>query len=246
MASKSAQDAATPRSFDPQAYLQGTFKAKGIGTWNKLYLRFLEDQPDLEILVVGAGAPDFVAALEAKRRVALDVGEGYRAGFEAAGATFVMADIETDSIDQLGLFDVVICSDVLEHLLEPRLALAKMAARIRPTGAFFAHVPNEFRLSHMLRVMLGKEEAPLFHKGCNEWDDPHLRRFTERGFDRFLASEFTHRLPIHDLKFPAPARLAARLLGHAPYALQPGPTFIATRDAATFAHYAARKAALRR
>ena len=246
MSPEAAAKAAPQPSFDPQAYLQQTFKSKGIGTWNKLYLKFLENQPDLEILVVGAGAPDFVAALSAKRRVALDVGEDYRTAFEEAGATFVVANIETDPIDQLGQFDVVICSDVLEHLLEPRIALGKMAAQLRPTGALFAHVPNEFRLGHVLRVMLGKSEAPLFHEGCNEWDDPHIRRFTERGFDRFLASEFEHRLAIHDLKFTTSARLAARLLGRAPYALQPGPTFIASRDSATLAHYAERKAAIRR
>ncbi len=232
-------------TFDPQAYLQKTFRSKGIGTWNKLYLKFLEDRPDLEVLVIGAGAPDFVAAMSVKRRVALDVGADYREGFEAAGATFIVANIETDPIDHLGQFDVVICSDVLEHLLEPRIALARMAARLRPTGALFAHVPNEFRLGHVIRVMLGKSEAPLFHKGCNEWDDPHLRRFTERGFDRFLASEFEYRLAIHDLKFTTSARLAARLLGRAPYAMQPGPTFIATRNEATLADYSRRKAGIR-
>jgi 2-polyprenyl-3-methyl-5-hydroxy-6-metoxy-1,4-benzoquinol methylase len=41
-----------------------------------------------------------------------------------------------------GTFDVITCFDVLEHLLEPRQVMEKVAKWLKPGGVFFVQVPN--------------------------------------------------------------------------------------------------------
>lgn len=229
--------AADAMAYNPEAYLSDAFTARGIGTWYKLYLRFLEDDPDIEILDIGAGSPDFLKAVSARRRMALDVSDLFRADFESAGIGFCKADIERDPIDDLGRFDVIICSDVFEHLVSPQVALDKIARALRPEGVLFAHVPNEFRLGHMVRVMLGRTESLRFHRNQEEWTDPHLRRFTEVGFRKFLGTAFRFNLRLHDLKYGRRNRFLQRLLGDVPYCLQPGPTYVSTNSEAAWTRY---------
>lgn len=212
------------------SYLDQAFTDRGLARWRRHYLRFLRDMDDVAVLDVGAGSPDFLRALPARRRVALDIGERYREAFEAAGVEFAARDIERDPIDDLGRFDVAICSDVFEHLFDPRAALERIADALTPGGVLFAHVPNEFTAGHVLRVMLGRGESLAFHKGQEEWTDPHLRRFTDVGFRKFLALRFRHALPIHDLARRKWARRLAWLSGSVPYCMDPGPTYIATND----------------
>jgi len=222
---------------NPEAYLSDAFTARGIGTWYKLYLRFLEDDPDIEILDIGAGSPDFLKAVSARRRMALDVSDLFRVDFESAGIGFCKADIERDPIDGLGRFDVIVCSDVFEHLVSPQVALDKITRALKPEGVLFAHVPNEFRLGHMARVMLGRAESLRFHRNQEEWTDPHLRRFTEVGFRKFLGTAFRFNLRLHDLKYGRRNRILQRLLGDVPYCLQPGPTYLSTNSEATWRRY---------
>lgn len=53
----------------------------------------------------------------------------------------IVADIETYQPEE-GSFDLVFCSDVLEHLARPELAFAHMAAALKPGGRLQIGVPN--------------------------------------------------------------------------------------------------------
>lgn len=222
-------------------YLRDVHVSKGVGTWRGLYLTLLDEVRPGSVLDVGAGTPDFLARVTAARRVAVDVGDRYAEDFRAAGIDFHLRDVEREGLDDLGPFDVAVCSDVLEHLRDPAGALRHIAAALAPDGALIAHVPNEFTLRHLVRVALGGGEAVAFHAGVPEWADPHLRRFTAGGFERFLHLAFRHLLPLHDLRYGRAARVARALAGRVPYGLAPGPTFVATNDAATLARYAEAK-----
>jgi SAM-dependent methyltransferase len=83
-----------------------------------------------------------------------------------AGATYV-ADI-TRPIDAIadGRFDFVVCTEVLEHTLQPFDAVAEIHRVLRPGGLLFLSVPFNFRI-----------HGPL----------PDCWRFTEHGLRALLA-----------------------------------------------------------
>ncbi len=230
------------------SYLRDVLDKKGLGSTRRLILRILERHRDLfgdSILEVGAGMPDFLERVPMVRRMALDVEPYYAEAFRAAGIEFVLRDLEREELDDLGSFDVVVCTDVFEHLLRPAEALSRIARVMAPKGVLFSHVPNEFGLRKTIRVMLGREESVHWHVGQPEWADPHLRRFTDLGYRRFLELRFRHNLRLNALKPSRYERPFNRLGLRAPYCLQAGPTYLSTDDAdlaATFLERAGRRA----
>jgi SAM-dependent methyltransferase len=168
--------------------------------------------------------------------VAVDVGRRYAEDFASRGIEFACRDLEKDGLDDLGPVDVAICSDVFEHLINPAAALDRIADVLGESGILFSHVPNEYRLGHIVRVMLSRSETVLFHKGkgAHEWSDPHFRRFSDTGYRSFLSQRFAHNLKLSDLRYGWPARLVCRLGMAVPYCLQGGPTYASTNDPRIF------------
>jgi SAM-dependent methyltransferase len=214
------------------AYLDTAFTPKGVGGWRKVYLAIIDALGPHCVLEAGAGAPDFMLQVHAPKRIAVDVGAKYKAAFQQAGVEFAERDLDRDTLAGLGPVDVAVCSDVFEHLVHPARALAALCDVLRPQGVLLSHVPNEYRLAPTLGVMFGRREATQFHQGAREWDDPHVRRFTDRGFRAFLESRFAHNLALTPLRYGRPARLFKALGLSPPYCLQGGPTYASTNDAA--------------
>lgn len=90
-------------------------------------------------------------------------------------------------------FDIVVCLDILEHLLEP-LSVLKDAKRIlRDDGTIVISVPNHFYWPMRLLQLLGKGiiwRGILSDHGAiyDEWNYMHIRFFTYKGFRRFLGA----------------------------------------------------------
>jgi SAM-dependent methyltransferase len=216
--------------YDARAYLDTSFRAKGIGGWRRLYLSFIQDLAPCSVIELGAGAPEFLEQVEAGRRIAVDIGRRYAEAFRERGIGFVCRDLERDSLADLWPADVAICSDVFEHLINPNQALENISVMLGERGVLFSHVPNEYRLGHVLKVMLDRSDTVRFHNGNAEWDDPHFRRFSNRGFRRFLARHFRYNIPLADLNYDRPARLVRALGLRVPYCLSGGPTYASTND----------------
>ncbi len=87
-------------------------------------------------------------------------------------------------------FDVVICKDILEHLLEPLLVLHEVRRVLKPDGYVIISVPNHFALPMRLRMLFGRgliyRSLLGGHDDYEEWNYMHIRFFTFRGFKRFL------------------------------------------------------------
>jgi len=89
-------------------------------------------------------------------------------------------------------FDIVVCSDILEHLLEPLLVLKEAMRVLRDDGVVVISVPNHFYWPMRLRFLFGKGiiwRGPLIDHGVDyqEWNYMHIRFFTYKGFRQFLA-----------------------------------------------------------
>ena len=82
-----------------------------------------------------------------------------------------LLDIEKDKIGEK--FDVVLCLETLQHLFDPKTALRKAAAAVKPSGELVVSLPNEFHIVARIKFLLG-----LSHLGhFNHW---HIRLFTPK------------------------------------------------------------------
>jgi SAM-dependent methyltransferase len=88
-------------------------------------------------------------------------------------------------------FDLIVCNDILEHLLEPLLVLKEAVRVLCDDGTIVISVPNHFYWPMRLRLLVGKgivwrgilsDHGALYH----EWDYMHIRFFTYKGFRQFL------------------------------------------------------------
>ena len=71
-------------------------------------------------------------------------------------------------------FDVIIFSDVLEHLKRPDVILTRFKRYLNPDGFVIASIPNVARLEFRIKMLFGKfdyEESGILSKG-------HLKFFT--------------------------------------------------------------------
>jgi 2-polyprenyl-3-methyl-5-hydroxy-6-metoxy-1,4-benzoquinol methylase len=102
----------------------------------------------------------------------------------AAQAREVLSEVVTGDIETLELnwqpatFDVLILSEVLEHLVEPRQVVKKLARYIRPGGMVLASSPNISHWRVIRELVLGHFQ--LTDKGV--FDRTHLRWFTPESF----------------------------------------------------------------
>lgn len=86
-----------------------------------------------------------------------------------------VANIENDQLPDIGLFDYVIFSDVIEHLVEPSKTLEKVKKLLKKDGSVIFSIPN---MAHMgVRLMLLKGRFSYAKTGL--LDDTHLHFYDE-------------------------------------------------------------------
>jgi SAM-dependent methyltransferase len=88
-------------------------------------------------------------------------------------------------------FDIVVCKDILEHLLEPLYVLKEAIRTLQDNGTIVVSVPNHFYWPMRLRILFGKgiiwRGLISDHGSYNsEWNYMHIRFFTYKGFRKFL------------------------------------------------------------
>jgi SAM-dependent methyltransferase len=76
-------------------------------------------------------------------------------------------------------FDLVVCLEVLEHLMWPQDAAAEILRVLRPGGALLATVPNAIFWQRRLELLCGIWNPLGDDRSIAEpWRDPHVRFFT--------------------------------------------------------------------
>mgnify|MGYP002631133589 CR=1 FL=1 len=139
------------------------------------------------LLDVGCGTGTLAALLKKER------GLVEAAGIEIVEAAYHVAKTRLDkvlfgSIEDMDLpyedghFDCILCADVLEHLVEPELALKKLARVLAPDGVIVISIPNiQF---HEAATMLMSGAWTYMDQGI--MDTTHLRFFTRKELGRML------------------------------------------------------------
>jgi SAM-dependent methyltransferase len=129
-------------------------------------LRMIGDVRGKKVLDVGSSQGLVMDELKvAELAVCVDLAEAYLRVAQEHGHRAVVADGEVLPF-QSGTFDVVICSGVLEHVLNPEAVLEEIARLLKQAGTVFVLVPWE--------EDLGQYQA---YKGTYEFT--HLRSFDE-------------------------------------------------------------------
>ncbi len=105
-------------------------------------------------------------------------------------AQSVLTTVHTGDIETMGLpyepetFDVLICSEVLEHLRDPQAVLGRLVKLLKADGIFCASVPNLANWRILFDLICG--EFQYTESGL--MDRTHLRWFTPKSFRRLCES----------------------------------------------------------
>lgn len=100
-------------------------------------------------------------------------------------------------------FDLIVCKDVFEHLLDPVFALGEIYRVLRPGGKLLLHVPNHFPLYGRIKfVFTNNMDTFSFFPGSSRWTFPHIRFYEYQDSIRVLDNNnFTL---INDLSYHFP------------------------------------------
>lgn len=151
------------------------------------YVSALPKGPTARIIELGCGAGG-------TGRLALERGKaGYYLGIEAfepmaARARTVLSRVVVGDIERMelpsdvGLFDALILSEVLEHLASPEQALAKLARTLKPGAMVFASSPNISHWRNIINLIQGRFD----YEKSGMMDYTHLKWFTPASFRRLF------------------------------------------------------------
>ncbi|MBC7339106.1 MAG: glycosyltransferase [Firmicutes bacterium] len=108
-----------------------------------------------------------------------------------------VADIQPPA----GGFDVIVCADVLEHLVDPWSVIARLAKLLSRRGVFVLSLPNLRNLAELARIAEGSWDYSL--EGI--FDRTHLRYFTVARARELVE---TAGLRVHEIYLKPDARLS--------------------------------------
>jgi 2-polyprenyl-3-methyl-5-hydroxy-6-metoxy-1,4-benzoquinol methylase len=146
--------------------------------------------PDQKILELGAGGGDTILAIKelgmAKEVVGIELFKlsGTNQG-HAAIDRMIFADIEKDKIDLSNdYFDVIICGDVLEHLVDPWATMSRLNHWLKPNGTFILSIPNirEFKALYTIYATGNFKYDP----SGGILDKTHLRFFCKKNMKEMM------------------------------------------------------------
>jgi SAM-dependent methyltransferase len=152
---------------------------------HSVLLDFIGDVDGLRVLDVGSSHGGYLTQMRAGQRVALDIAAPFLDAIpEDSGIVRIRADAETLPVGP-GTVDVVIVSDVLEHLLEPERLVQRLMQIATPATRLIVHVPWEENLSRY---------------DSSSYEFTHLRSFTRYTFAQLF---FAFRIARERATYPA-------------------------------------------
>jgi ubiquinone/menaquinone biosynthesis C-methylase UbiE len=137
-----------------------------------------------KILEVGCRAGNLTQFFhDGNEVVGIDVDRNALVEFEKRlGLKSHWVDVDSEDLPFTdGQFDIVVFSEVMEHLRFPQKALKEIARVLQPGGRLVGSVPNAFRLRNRLKFLAGK---PF------ESDPSHLRSYSHTLVRRELGGHF--------------------------------------------------------
>lgn len=157
------------------------------------------------VLDVGCGPPVKLSSLLPDKPLTLQLVDQAQSAPLAAqllpAATFTAANLETIDLDLGRRFDLVICADVIEHLVDPDPCLRFIRRHLSPGGVLLISTPER-------DILRGRD--------CRSCPHPmHVREWNREEFARFLQSrnwQIVSHQNLPQQRTAAPLRLLGGLL----------------------------------
>ena len=144
-------------------------------------------RPGERVLEVGCGAGHVLQHFKGTRRTGIDLSTAMlaRARRRLGDAVTLLQGTAEQLPFQDGSFDVVLCTEVLEHTVDPARVLRELTRVVTPAGRVMVSIPNEATIDRVKRTIrripvLRTLLRTLAAEG-NEW---HLHNFDRAQLDR--------------------------------------------------------------
>jgi 2-polyprenyl-3-methyl-5-hydroxy-6-metoxy-1,4-benzoquinol methylase len=103
-------------------------------------------------------------------------------------------NVETDSLDDISTkYDVILMIDVIEHLVNPEIALRNIATLLKPDGRLIFSVPNMAHVSVRMELLRGN----FNYTKTGLLDDTHLHFYTETSLRRVITNAHYELTALH-------------------------------------------------
>ena len=152
-------------------------------------INLIPENKDNKVLEIGAGSCETLVAIKNLNLAAEVVGvelmnlENSHQGNSLIDR-LIIGNIETIELDlPENYFDVIICGDVLEHLIDPWATLSKLHKYLKKSGVIIISVPN-IREYHILYKILILKDFKYSSSGI--MDKTHMRFFCRKNIINLL------------------------------------------------------------
>ncbi len=167
-------------------------------------------RPGMRVLDAGSGRGWFclAAARLGAEVTALDLSEENLARIKAENPAIETVFGDACAVPELGPFDLIVACEVLEHLVEPELALRSLRERLKPDGTLLVTVPYKEIIRYSLCVHCNRKTPVNAH--LHSFDRVSLsalllqsglrvkavKRFNHKALDLFRINRLTLKLPL--------------------------------------------------
>ena len=128
------------------------------------------------VLDAGVGLGRVLAQVPHLRRYGVDISIGYLKELRDTGIDVCLARLE-DLPYRESFFDIVVCTDVLEHVLDLNLSIARLLTVLKPAGTLIVRVPY-------------REDLAPYTMPDYPYDYAHLRAFDEHSLTLLFSKIF--------------------------------------------------------